>query len=264
MNESGHGSCSCMHSFLLHQILQADLRAMLRRRMPWHQQPTMQQRVRIARSLCAETGAVLHQRFQGHPVNKMGGWAHGPHTHTAEASWNASGLRPGLPQTGPSDVGIGTTDFDDLLLGSLDEVVTAHENFFKSVARENSKLNKADVLKSLGQVIKGVFKGGRRQGGCGASGALGLLWCFLQRKCGSWVPDCLFGVTQHRSLISNPTNKQQKAHTHKPHNNKHHTQTVFGMRLQMASCTYNFPKPSNSNTKLPKAHDTQIPKSKKS
>ena len=54
-----------------------------------------------------------------------------------------------------SDVGVGTTDFYDLLLGSADELVTAHENFFKSVARENSKLNKADVVKSLGKVIKG-------------------------------------------------------------------------------------------------------------
>ena len=27
MNESGHGSCSLLHSFLLHQILQAHLRA---------------------------------------------------------------------------------------------------------------------------------------------------------------------------------------------------------------------------------------------
>ena len=48
-----------------------------------------------------------------------------------------------------------TQEFQALLLQSLDEVVIAYEDFFKSVARQGSKLNKADVVKSLSSISSG-------------------------------------------------------------------------------------------------------------
>ena len=54
-----------------------------------------------------------------------------------------------------SQVGLDTQDFQDVLLGSLDEVVTAYEDFFKTLARQNSKLNKVEVLKCLSAILKG-------------------------------------------------------------------------------------------------------------
>jgi len=71
-----------------------------------------------------------------------------------EAKLNPKQLRE-LLKKGFSHVTPDTEEFQRMLLAPVDEVVVAYEDFFKAVARNNSKLNKAHVVRGLQTLIKG-------------------------------------------------------------------------------------------------------------
>lgn len=54
-----------------------------------------------------------------------------------------------------SNVRPGTEEFQNILLGPVEDVVNAHEDFFKKLARQHCKLNKREVLKQYSALVKG-------------------------------------------------------------------------------------------------------------
>ena len=48
----------------------------------------------------------------------------------------------------------GTKEFEQVLVGTADEVVEAHEGFFKTLAAEQSKVNKKTLMKAISAVSK--------------------------------------------------------------------------------------------------------------
>ena len=48
----------------------------------------------------------------------------------------------------------GTMVFEKVLVGTADDVVEAHEGFFKALAAENSKVNKKTLMRAISAVSK--------------------------------------------------------------------------------------------------------------
>ena len=54
-----------------------------------------------------------------------------------------------------SNVRPGTEEFNNIIMAPVEDVVNAHEDFFKKLARQQCKLNKSEVLKQYSALVKG-------------------------------------------------------------------------------------------------------------
>ncbi len=49
----------------------------------------------------------------------------------------------------------GTKERNEIIVGPIDDIVAEHEQFFRTVAMCNSKLNESTVIKCLGRIMRG-------------------------------------------------------------------------------------------------------------